>query len=414
MPAWLVLCISLIIIASLSSAASFTTDSSTKMTTAVSKYHLRPYDPTSESDRSSLEELCANEFGGNDYVPRMASSYAANPACSFLALTTKNDDEDNKTADGGKILAVVNYKRLSAQNSAWIEAVRTHPDHRNQGLASSLLRSMIELSEQETVESMPRTNLLTCTVQSNRGMLRAFEKVGFAHCDTIQILDFKKIIRLPGWKADSEKTPLPLLDALDLHHLVSPAAKSISSSSSWRTISTDEELLERLQQCKSKGCSGYLPGLYEYIVPGPNRLDLKQSMENGLVLALDSPNSYQKETSSCENNTEEEKNIGQAVLVFTRDDRISSLKSNWVCSIVAHTQLAFEAALFYAHSPDVARLMNVFQCEKGTKNAENADDIMKPMPFCLVFDNAVPLLPGTLAEVLPRVTDECVVFSYEK
>ncbi|KAL3794286.1 hypothetical protein HJC23_012411 [Cyclotella cryptica] len=34
------------------------------------------------------------------------------------------------------------------------------------------------------------------------------------------------------------------------------------------------------------------------------------------------------------------------------------------------------------------------------------------MPFCLVFDDAVPLVEGTLAYALPRVVDECWVYSY--
>jgi hypothetical protein len=35
------------------------------------------------------------------------------------------------------------------------------------------------------------------------------------------------------------------------------------------------------------------------------------------------------------------------------------------------------------------------------------------MPFCLVFDHAIPIHDGTVAYALPRVTDECVVLSYE-
>mmetsp|Transcript_36593 Transcript_36593/g.67263 ORF Transcript_36593/g.67263 Transcript_36593/m.67263 type:complete len:427 (-) Transcript_36593:351-1631(-) len=400
------------------SALSFSINTSA-MTNAG--YQLRPYDPTLESDRSSLEEICANAYGGGDYLPKMASSYAADPACSFLALT-KNDDNKNAATteanDGDEIVAVANYKRLPAQSSAWIEAVRTHPDHRNQGLASTLLRSLVELTEQEN-DNAPPTNLLTCTSQSNTGMLRALEKERFAQCNTIQLLNFGKIMKLPGWKSDSDEKPQPLLDALNLKHLVSPIAKKIASSS-WCTISTEQQLLERLQQCKEEGDTcGYLPGLYEYIAPGPNRLDLKRSLEQGLVLVLDLPR--QKETSSCETenvigNDFDEGKVGQAILVLTQDERISELKSKWVCSIVAHTQLAFEAALWHAHSPDVARRMESFQHGDGddtimmkAKN-ENADS---SSTFYLVFDDAVPLTPGTLAHALPRVTDECVVYSYQ-
>jgi hypothetical protein len=302
---------------------------------------------------------------------------------------------------------VANYKRLNAQNVAWIEAVRTHPRHRNMGLATALLRSIIDLSKEEN-DSRPShdarpTRILTCTIRSNRGMLRALEKVGFVQCNTIPALQWKVLKELPGWAPNCDKSPRPLLDALDLKHLVSPIAKTATP---WSTISSEQQLLEWLALCKNVGgCCGYLPGLYEYIVPGPNRADLKESMESGLVLGMDFRTHPE---SSCLNGA------GIAILVFTRDERISSLKSKWVCSIVAHNQLAFEAALWYAHSNDVASRMRSFHCD-GDKvdNLDPADESATALPFCLVFDDAVPLNEGTLSHALPRVTDECVVFSYQ-
>lgn len=365
------------------------------------EYQLRPYDLERESDRSSLEEICANVYGGGDYLPQKAVSYAKDPACSFLALANHGNEDATGAEDGDNILlAVANYKRLPAQNSAWIEAVRTHPDHRKKGLATTLLRSIVDVSKKENgvQQNKPPTNILTCTVQSNKGMIMVLEKIGFAQCSTIATLSWTALKQLPGWTPECEKSPQPLLDALNLNHLVSPTAKAIASSS-WCTVSTDHELLERLQQCKTEGgCTGYLPGLYEYIVPGPNRIDLKQSMEQGLVLALD---------------VEIEGNVEHAILVFTQDERISSLKSNWVCSIVAHTPLAFEAALWHAHSPDVARRMQSFQHGEVNNNLMDDKNDVSALPFCLVFDDAVPLETGSLAHSLPRVTDECVVFSYD-
>ena len=93
--------------------------SSSPSTTA--DYLLREYDPTSESDRASLDEICRNVYGGGDYLPSVADSYAADEACSFLAL------ED---ASAARLAAVANYKRLHMQDAAWIEAVRTHKDYR--------------------------------------------------------------------------------------------------------------------------------------------------------------------------------------------------------------------------------------------------------------------------------------------
>jgi GNAT superfamily N-acetyltransferase len=380
------------------------------MATGTGYYQLRPYDPTRESDRSSLDEICANVYGGGDYLPAMAASYAADPACSFLTLTkNKNSSSSASIEEDETLLAVANYKRLHAQNVGWIEAVRTHPRRRNQGLATALLRSVVHLSKEENDQRLHNgaqpTKIFTCTIQSNKGMIRALEKVGFVQCNTIPTLQLKVLKELPGWTPDCDKSPQPLLDALDLNHLVSPIARTIPSSS-WCTISTEKQLLEWLERCKKEGgCSGYLPGLYEYIVPGPNRVDLKQSMEHGLVVAID----FRTQTDvSCWDGA------GLAILAFTQDERISSLKSKWVCSIVAHSQLAFEVALWHAHSSGIARQMQSFQCVEANIDPLNTvDELVAALPFCLVFDDAVPLTVGTLSHALPRVTDECVVFSYQ-
>jgi hypothetical protein len=128
-------------------------------------------------------------------------------------------------------------------------------------------------------------------------------------------------------------------------------------------------------------------------------------MEHGLVLAMD----FRTQTDvSCWDGS------GLAILVFTQAKRISSLKSKRLCSIVAHSQLAFEAALWHAHSSVIARRMQSFHCGGGNIDPLNTvDESVTAVPFCLVFDDAVPLNEGTLSHALPRVTDEYVVFSFE-
>jgi hypothetical protein len=381
----------------------------------------------------------------------LAASYVANPDCSFLALTTssaatatslntKNYDDDSKGSSnsssdvvtttmncqdgiGGKIVAVANYKRLQTQNIAWIEAVRTHPKYQNQGLATTLLHAIIDLSKKEKESTK---TVFTCTIQSNKGMLRALQKVGFVQCNIIHTLKFDVLRKLPGWSSSAEDDniiPRPLLDALGLTSLISPIVKTIQHSS-WHTITTEQCLIDWLTLCKVQGgCSGYLPGLYEYIVPGPNRNDLKHSLEYGLVVAIDfSSSSTTKITTTTTKNDDVLSNAGHAILAFTRDTRITSLKSKWVCSIVAYTQLAFEVAIWYAHSPDMARRMmkstTLTTCNDNiypTNDDNHTNDTTTTtiLPFCLVFDHAIPIHDGTVAYALPRVTDECVVLSYE-
>lgn len=465
-------------------------------TNLTSKYRLRPYNPARKADKISLDEICEHVYGGSDYLPKMAEVYASDSSCSFLALTIPTDaaaaaaaststvaaaafhsddqvedinegiinskerqetmtiDHDNRddnTEDAviqDRIIAVANYKRLPSQNSAWIEAVRTHPHYRNQGLATIILRAIVDVASKTEEENIMQqlllrsemamndcnknnlpmtTRILTCTIQSNKSMIRALTKSGFKQCNTIPTLQFSTLRMLPGWKPNCPQGDKaePLLHALDLTYLVSPIAKeavssfSSSSLSPWTVLSTEQQLIEYLQVCKKEGnCSGYLPGLYEYIIPGPNRHDLRTSLQSGLVLVLE-----YWDAATTNSTTATATTLGRAILALTQDERISSLKSKWVCSIVAYTRHAFEAALWMAHSDAIARRMMHLSshgcCLNTTK--ENEDDekkveevvaVAQPPPFCLVFDDAVPLEEGTLAHALPRVTDECIVFSF--
>jgi hypothetical protein len=313
-----------------------------------------------------------------------------------------------------EIVAVANFKRLPLQNSAWIEAVRTHPNHQNKGLASLLLRHIIVLAKEEDMgtESGNKTRIMTCTIESNKGMQRALQKVGFVRCGSIPTLSFAALKQLPGWSAECELSPQPLLKALKLEHLISREARAISESDKWRAVASEDELLVALQECKQHGGScGYLPGLYEYIVPSSSRIDLKQSIEHGLVFTLGISD---KDISGCDNANHDP--IVKVILALTKDNRISSLKSQWVCSIVACNSLAFDAALAFAHLPRVAKQMNCFQSKVDvTLSYEGgyADDHdYVTGPFCLVFDGALPLDHRTLACALPLVTDECTVFTH--
>ena len=382
----------------------------TTMTAPSSCYHVRPYDPS--RDQATLEDICKNVYGGTDYLPKMAIKYVNDDSCSFLALATKPGDNPQQQSQGDEedddtIVAVANYKRLPAQNAAWIEAVRTHPDYRNQGCSSKLLKSIVELAKEEdskksSSNSQSSTDILTCTIKSNKGMQRVFEKLGFIQTNKLS-MTFGALRQLPGWHAKhdsiAQANAKPLLDALNLRHLLSKDVMSIPASS-WSTITTEEQLLEQLDVMqRDGGTCGFLPGLHEYIVPGPNRVDLKKSLEQGLVLSL----SYtlDKEASGCDEGdsaTANEGTIEKALLAFTQDERISSLNSKWVCSISAYSTVAFDAALYFAHSSEIAQRMN------GKDEA---------IPFCLTFDDAVPVEEGTVAFALPRDDDECLVFSYK-
>ena len=120
----------------LSFTESFTAITTTMSSTTNNKYLIRPYDPS--IDRSSLDEICASET--NDYLPKMVDTYMKDASCSLLTLATMTTageedyrqqqpqedgvllEEEKKDSDSSNttIVAIANYKRLSAQNAAWI------------------------------------------------------------------------------------------------------------------------------------------------------------------------------------------------------------------------------------------------------------------------------------------------------
>ena len=129
----------------------------------ISPIRLRPFLPV--HDQPAIESICASvhcaiDIESGDYLPGLAASMAADPACSLLVLT-ENDD----------VVSVANVKRLTPSIS-WLEAVRTSPERRGRGLASRLC------SAHTAVAAAEGRRLLSATVSSNHGMQKAFARCG--------------------------------------------------------------------------------------------------------------------------------------------------------------------------------------------------------------------------------------------
>ena len=88
--------------------------------------------------------------------------------------------------------------------------------------------------------------------------------------------------------------------------------------------------------------------------------------------------------------------FGGALVALAREERISTLRSPWVCSVAATTGKALEAALWHASS---ARCLATLGGHTG---------------FTVAVDGAVPVTEGGgLAQLLPLTDDPCLLYSSE-
>lgn len=328
------------------------------------QYSIRSFNKV--EDQAALEEICANVWDGTDYLPSTFKTYCDDPDCAFLALTDHEEDIP---------LAVSNYRRIG-KDIAWFEAIRTAEDARGKGYARSLLQQMIATAKQEGRDS------LSCTVASNIPMIKVFQKCGMRFLCKLNMIDFSTCKNIPGWKNDrhdglkengKKLKPQNLISALSAEKCIRENARNPQKIT---PITTQLELDDALQRIYELGGTKFVPGLFSILSPS----QLSSSIDKRLVFLI--------ETSGDDD--------GIALLVLSRDERISSLKSNWICSISTNSHLALEAAAWYAcFSPDVQ------------------DNLDGHVAFCLVFndyDTAGSDEESDFIHALPLAKDPCVLY----
>ena len=354
---------------------------------------FRPYDPT--TDYEDLIEICKDVYGGTDYLPSMAMEYAKDPKSQFMVLSKVED------SGGQTIVAVANLKLIISSKSKsirWIEAVRTCPKHRGQGLAQHLLSKMMELSQNSTAEHT-NSEIWSSTIESNLAMRTIFEKIGLNPRHYIHQLKFDKLNQIPGWSVNdaSGVTPKPLLEACGLVDSIRKEAKQIK----WSPVDNLEDLNQVLQKIKEQGGIGCLPGLYKIL----DDKIVQHSLNNGLVWKLEEGPATSGDVSLSSNAVP----AGPAIVALTTDAQIQSLKSNQVCSIAATTTIAFESALWY-----VSKSFGCF--DDNIEHSDIAAASTSKM-FTLSVDGAVPLREEEetsnavpVYDKLPFVGDRCILY----
>jgi hypothetical protein len=312
--------------------------STTRGTTAIilneSKYYVRPYD--SKKDQVALEQICKDVWKGTDYLPAMAEKFELDECCDFVVM--QNEQEDVIALGNRKIFdmstrgTMDHYHALTKQNEqqqkeqqkiSWLEAIRISNDHMGKGLATGLIQALMTRSYNDGI-----TNILSCTIESNGAMKKVFDRNGMKVMNKMCFLDFGKLKALPGWGKTSDENENnnhnaeTLIKALNIEHTIQEDARTMK----WTPLDNEMELNEILSQIKKSGGLGLFPGLGK-----PYYVDqqIRENLQKGLIRKLE----------------DGDRNI-VGLYALVKDVAIQSLKSNWVCSIIAFDSVTFESALW--------------------------------------------------------------------
>jgi len=301
--------------------ASFTSSSSEESSSI--SYKLREFDASRDLD--ALHDICRTVYGGSDYLPKTAPTLASDPNSSFLVAADAVTDRP----------AAVGNARRFKPNMSWLEAIRTCEKHRSRGLARHLTQSLIDVSRNEH-----GCEVYSCTVESNIAMQRVFERVGMMLLGQIHQCSFDELKRLPGWGAGDgsdiidNRLPLPLLQSLGVESSIEDENEAMQNMEA-TTVNSEQELSASLQHIMARGGIGHLVGLYELL---PNEA-IHDGLEAGRLW---------KVSSNSNGAAEDTKDI--ALVAFVKEEKISSLRSPWVCSISATSVAILEEALWFACS----------------------------------------------------------------
>lgn len=325
----------------------------------MDKLEVRPFSSLRDQDR--LDEICKDVWGGTDYLPSLAPVFEEDPSCDFIVMTVE---------ETGEMVACGNIRFLDEKKSVWIEAIRVSTKHKGRGFATILMQEICRRSREDGVKE-----IMSCTIATNNAMKKVFGKkdVEMIHSHSAKFPDFGLMRKIPGWSATDdgkEGEVQNILKAYGLEYLVSKKSRS----EKWEAVKDEEELRLLLYSLKKHGMPGIgMPGIGKILWISE---ELKDSLNKGLVRKLQKP-----------------KGSGPpAIFSIVKDPAIKSLKSQYVCSIMATTSHDFDSALWEACKID--------HVEKMDNNPA----------FCVIFYDGIPFLKGSLAESLPMSKENLFVF----
>jgi len=302
-------------------------------------YRMRPF--SSSNDAKCLADVCQDVYGGTDYLPEMAHSFEEDSNCDFVVMELETTGE-MVAAGNRRVLD----KAAGGENLIfWIEAIRVSTKYKGRGIATAFMKEICRRSRKDGARE-----ILSCTVETNKAMRSVFGKAGIEMNPVGRacIPAGGELCRLPGWSSStgSEDQTENILKALDLEDLVKDAARS----EVWEPIESEEELFTILETRGNKNSNsgelslGHLPGLGKVLWSSD---DLRDSIQKGLVRKM-----------CCKSNGDGDDNDPPAVWALVKDRTITSIRSQYVCSIAGSTSHDFDSAVWEACKSEYVPLLD--------------------------------------------------------
>jgi ribosomal protein S18 acetylase RimI-like enzyme len=148
-----------------------------------------------DSDLPDIIEISKDIWEGNDYLPERIGEFLADPHSHPCVIELDN-----------KVVSVGNMRFIN-KDTVWLEALRTHPEFREQGLAKTLTSEFFKLGK-----TMGAKQAWLMTSQSNLATQHILEDLKFAESHLISLCGFIEEENLPEIKEDGTLSSLKFID----------------------------------------------------------------------------------------------------------------------------------------------------------------------------------------------------------
>jgi GNAT superfamily N-acetyltransferase len=118
--------------------------------------------PLRESDKDDVLEIARHIWEGHDYIPYF-----------FDAWLKDTDSHPVGIEYSGHIVALANLRVIDNGRTGWMEALRVHPNHRGEGLATTLTQYVVRLAK-----NIPVSRIRYTTAVGNETSLHLAKTVG--------------------------------------------------------------------------------------------------------------------------------------------------------------------------------------------------------------------------------------------
>jgi hypothetical protein len=227
-----------------------------------------------ESDKSDVEDICRNVYGGTDYLPRLIQAYSSDP--SFLLLSCVANDT---------VVGVIGCHLKGEM--IFIFGLRVREDQRGKGVAKLLASELI--TQSRLAFGSRASCVLTVTIPENKAAISIFSKllqgspkprhVCLSWPPSDARMQYEQDIGWPDNRADKDQ------DMLDhwphVKDLLLADQEAVASLEKWRIVEDKEALMGTIQSIYSSSSrefepelDGWLPGMYETLPVSCQEVDL--------------------------------------------------------------------------------------------------------------------------------------------